>query len=77
MSRVSDWKGYWRQYTDLDTLQEMCMDMDSTLQKIEAEKGVKLLSGDHIQIITALEDRIEELESTQAHDVGVQGDLFK
>ena len=62
------WNKYWEKYYDLEELTQMSDDIDSTLRAIELEQRRKLLSGDHLLIISALEDRIEELEES-AHPV--------
>ena len=77
-TKPQDWHAYWGKYQDVTFLQERSQNLDETLSDIENEFGIKLLSGDHILIISALEDRIEELESLPAHAdaEGVQGELF-
>lgn len=62
------WNKYWEKYDDLEELDHMSEDIDSTLQGIELGLNRKLLSGDHLLIISALEERIEELE-VLAHSV--------
>ena len=62
------WNKYWEKYDDLEELDQMSSDIDSTLQGIEMGLNRKLLSGDHLLIISALEERIEELEA-MAHSV--------
>jgi hypothetical protein len=62
------WNKYWEKYDDLEELDQMSDDIDSTLQGIELGLNRKLLSGDHLLIISALEERIEELEA-MAHSV--------
>ncbi len=79
--KLPDWSTYWRRYNDLATLQKKSNDLDETLQGLETEFECKLLSGDHIQIITALEERIEELEKIKQDSAnspyGVQASLFE
>ena len=75
---MRDWNAYWDKFKSLAALQEKSNNIDETFKRIEAEFGCKLLSGDHIQIIAALEERIEDLENTQAKtQAGVQADLFE
>lgn len=57
----SDWASYWDKFSDLDLLQAKSFHLDETLREIEQQVGFKLLSGDQMQIIVALEDRIREL----------------
>ncbi len=57
------WNKYWEKYENLEELDHMSDDIDSTLQGIELGLNRKLLSGDHLLIISALEERIEELEA--------------
>ena len=57
-----DWNTYWSEFNDLDELQQKSEDIDEILVSLEKESGTKLLAGDHMLIITALEDRIEWLE---------------
>ncbi|MBN2355244.1 hypothetical protein JXO59_03985 [candidate division KSB1 bacterium] len=60
----SDWVAYWAEFNDLDLLQYKSSNLDETLQEIEQQAGFKLLSGDQMQVIVALEDRIRELSKT-------------
>lgn len=73
----SDWIVYWSRFKDLDLLQTKSFNLDETLLDIEKEVGFKLLSGDQMLLIIALEDRIREL-SKVSHDkkVDVQVNLF-
>ena len=57
----NDWAAYWDRFTDLDELQSKSFNLDETLVEIEKESGCKLLSGDQMQIIMALEERIREV----------------
>jgi hypothetical protein len=76
-NKLPDWKVYWNQHDNIEALHKMMLEMDDTLRRIEAEFSCKLLSGDHLLIIDALEERIDELESAKsANPVGVQGELF-
>ena len=76
-SRLPDWNEYWRRSQDLNLLNKKSADLDGTFLAIEEEFGCKLLSGDHLQIISALEDRIDELEMAhQTQGAGLQTDLF-
>lgn len=54
----------------------MAANFDDTLDHLEKEMGERLLSGDHILIIEALENRIEDLENSQPVDTEAQGELF-
>ena len=75
---LPDWMIYWEKSSDLKKLREKSNNLDETLRGIESEFGCKLLSGDHMQIISALEDRIDDLESSQSgKESGVQADLFE
>jgi hypothetical protein len=60
-SMRTDWVAYWDQYNDLDELQSKSFNLDETLVEIEKNVGCKLLSGDQMQIIMALEERIREV----------------
>jgi hypothetical protein len=59
---TTNWQAYWQKYENPDILNQKSDNMDDTLREIESKLERKLLSGDHIQIISALEERIEELE---------------
>ena len=73
---MTDWKAYLAKYKTAE-LVKMSMDIDNTLASIEQEKGIKLLSGDHLQIIAALDERLEELEATAStNQNSAQGELF-
>lgn len=75
--RLPGWSAYWAQYTDLAQLKKRYDNLDDTLHLLEKEFQCKLLSGDHVQIITGLEDRIDELEQIyQAQGAGLQAELF-
>lgn len=74
---LPDWDKYWANFNDLDVLRQKSTDLDETLQLIEKEFDTKLMSGDHMQIVASLEDRIDELERTeQAKKSAVQTNLF-
>lgn len=60
-SMRTDWVAYWEQYDDLDELQNKSFNLDDTLVEIEQRVGCKLMSGDQMQIIMALEERIREV----------------
>ena len=75
--KMPDWNEYWGMISDMNILQEKSVSIDDTLVAIEHEFSCKLLSGDHIQIITALDDRIEQLEKQEvAKKSALQADLF-
>ena len=72
------WEKYWANFTDLAVLRAKAANLDDTLQLIEKEFSVKLMSGDHLMLLAALEDRIEELEKTEKALKGVgQTNLFE
>ncbi len=73
----SDWVAYWARYSNLNELENKSFQLDDTLREIEAEVGCKLMSGDQMQIIMALEDRIRELAKTgQRSAASAQINLF-
>ena len=77
-SILPDWEKYWDNFNDLSLLRAKANNLDETLNLLEKEFAVKLMSGDHMQIIAALEDRIEQLERVQrAEKHVVQADLFE
>jgi len=59
---MTDWETYWSQFDDLNLLQSKSSNLDDTLVEIQQKLDRKLLSGDQLQIIVSLEERIEELE---------------
>jgi len=77
-SSLPDWEEYWANFKDLEVLRAKAADLDDTLQLIEKEFAAKLMSGDHLMLLSALEDRIEELEKEEKIVKGVvQTDLFE
>lgn len=77
-SILPDWEKYWENFKDVDLLRFKSGNLDETLTMIEKEFATKLMSGDHMQIVASLEDRIEELERVQrAEKHAVQADLFE
>ncbi len=73
----TDWVAYWNRFSNLNELENKSFQLDDTLIAIEAEVGCKLLSGDQMQIIMALEDRIRELARTgQRSAASAQINLF-
>ncbi len=62
----SNWAAYWEQFDNLDELQSFSFNLDDTLLEIEKSTGCKLLSGDQMQIIMALEERIREVSKRSA-----------
>lgn len=77
-STLPDWEKYWENFTDLNLLRNKLSNLDETLQYLEKEFATKLMSGDHIQIITYLEERIEQLEHNEKIENSVvQADLFE
>ncbi|MBN1464368.1 hypothetical protein JXA02_01310 [candidate division KSB1 bacterium] len=73
---LPDWEKYWANFNDLGLLKSKSANLDETLQLIEKEFATKLLSGDHMQILDALEDRLAELERMEKAQA-VQSDLFE
>ncbi len=74
---LPNWEKYWRNFTDLELLREKSINLDDTLEYLEKEFGTKLMSGDHMQLVTALEDRIQELERIEKEESkSVQANLF-
>lgn len=77
-SSLPDWEKYWANFKDLDVLRAKAGNLDDTLQFIEKEFAIKLMSGDHLMLLSALEDRIEELEKEDKVLKGVvQTNLFE
>ena len=75
---LPDWEKYWANFDDLELLRFKSANLDDTLQMIEKEFAAKLLSGDHMQLLDALDVRIEELERLEkAQKSAVQADLFE
>ncbi len=75
---LPDWDKYWANFKDLSLLKQKSAELDETLKLIEKEFDTKLVSGDHMQIVESLEERIEELERMeQAQKTAVQTDLFE
>ena len=73
----TDWAAYWGQFDDLDELQAKSFNLDDTLIEIEKYAGCKLLSGDQMQIIMALEERIREVSKRSGKGaVSAQYSLF-
>lgn len=60
-SKQINWRDFWKQFDDPRVLDCKSDDIDETLKEIERKLNRKLLSGDQMMIIEALEDRIEEL----------------
>jgi len=56
-----DWVAYWGRYDDYNELERKSFNMDDTLHDIESEFSIKLMSGDQMMIIDALEERLKEL----------------
>ncbi len=77
-SKLPDWQKYWSKFKDINELQLRSSDIDETLKSIEKEFDCKLMSGDHLLIIEALENRIEEVKNRLSnHKSGIQADLFE
>lgn len=80
MSRqaLPNWEKYWAKFQDRDELLDIVDNIDDQLIRIEKEYGVKLLSGDHLMLIDALEERIDDLEKLAvAKDSPLQASLFE
>ena len=77
-SALPDWEKYWANFKDAGLLKYKVANLDETLLMIEKEFAAKLLSGDHMQLVDALEERIDELEKIEIAQKGsVQADLFE
>ncbi len=75
---LPDWDKYWANFKDLELLRDKATNLDETLQLIEKEFAVKLMSGDHLMLLSSLDDRIEALEKEErALKSAVQTDLFE
>jgi hypothetical protein len=73
----TNWASYWDQFDNLDELQSKSFNLDDTLLEIEKSTGCKLLSGDQMQIIMALEDRIREVSKRSGKNaLSAQYSLF-
>lgn len=59
---LPDWEKYWSNFNDKEQLLYKSDNLDETLQLLEQEFDTKLLSGDHMLILDALDYRINELE---------------
>ena len=77
-SSLPDWGKYWSNFNDVQLLKHKAANLDETLQLIEKEFDTKLLSGDHMLLLDALDDRIDELERlNKAQKAAVQTNLFE
>jgi hypothetical protein len=77
-SILPDWDKYWENFKDLNLLRQKSNNLDETLMMIEKEFAAKLMSGDHMQIVASLEERIEVLERVvRAEKHVIQTDLFE
>ena len=75
---LPNWNKYWSNFTDLDLLRYKSSNLDETLELLEKEFATKLMSGEQMQLITELEDRIAELERIEREEKrSVQGSLFE
>ncbi|MBN1481779.1 hypothetical protein EH223_05500 [candidate division KSB1 bacterium] len=75
---LPDWEKYWANFDDKNLLLQKADNLDETLQLIEKEFDKKLLSGDHMMILDALDDRIDELNRIEtAKRTVVQTNLFE
>jgi hypothetical protein len=74
---LPNWDRYWAKFHDRDELLDIADNIDDQLLHIEKEYGVKLLSGDHILILEALDERIDDLEKLAvAKESPLQASLF-
>ena len=73
----NDWSGYWARIDDPALLQKKSTNIDQTLREIEEELDIKLLSGDQMQVIEALEERLKEVSKRRKPVVSGQIDLFE
>ena len=75
---LPDWEKYWANFKDAHVLRDKAENLDETLRMIENEFAVKLMSGDHLMLLSALEDRIVNLEKEEKALKGVvQAELFE
>ncbi|HPG39031.1 MAG TPA: hypothetical protein PLP19_09250 [bacterium] len=74
---LPDWQKYWAKIIDIQHLQNKSRQIDETLKAIEKEFNCKLMSGDQLMIIEALEERIEQLKNDKNIKPGLQGELFE
>lgn len=75
---IPNWNKYWSNFTDLDLLRYKSSNLDETLELLEKEFATKLMSGEQMQLITELEDRILELERIERDKKKhIQGSLFE
>lgn len=72
----NDWAGYWAKFDDAALLQHKAMNIDETLRAIESELDIKLLSGDQMQVIDALEERIRTMGKRRKPVSSLQTSLF-
>ena len=59
---LPNWERYWAKYNNPDELEEKLNQLDDTLKSIELEFDCKLLSGDQMELVDALEERLELLQ---------------
>lgn len=71
-----DWVAYWGRYDNYSELERKSFNMDDTLHEIENEFGIKLMSGDQMMVIDALEDRLKELSKKRKVSSSAQISLF-
>jgi hypothetical protein len=72
----NDWVHYWARFDDLMLLQKKSTNIDETLLEIEGELDIKLLSGDQMQVLDALENRIKEMSKHRKPASSMQTSLF-
>jgi len=74
---LPNWEKYWSKYHNREELLDLAENIDNTLLHIEKEFGVKLLSGDHMMLLDALDERIDDLEKlSAAKESPLQTSLF-
>ena len=75
---LPNWEKYWAKFHDREELLDIADNIDDQLLRIEKEFDVKLVSGDHLMLIDALEERIDDLEKLAvAKDSPLQASLFE
>ena len=73
----NNWADYWARFSDVGLLQGKSANIDSTLLEIEKELGIKLLSGDQLQVIDALEERLKSVKKRGKTSNALQTSLFE
>jgi hypothetical protein len=73
----NNWVDYWARFSDAALLQRKSANIDSTLLEIEKELDIKLLSGDQLQVIDALEERLKSVKKRGKTSNALQTSLFE